>query len=497
MRSWFITGPCSKAAVVDAYPRRGTVDPRRWKNRFVSTRWNMQTLTPERAIGEERIDARVSSKAGCAPLENRSLKRRYAVGFIWSLAGSVIARGLTVAAGYFVARFLAQAQFGEYGIIVSTAAMFQVLAGVGMGMTATKHVAQYRADDPVRAGRIIALAGTVSLVSGLILAVLVFVAANWLASTMLDAPHLAPLLRIASLILLFGTLEGAITGALAGFEAFRIMAGVSLASGLVSFPLIVIGVYMGGLFGAVMGLAAAFLVSALLNGIALLRICRQRGVRISFRKLSAEKAVFFRFSLPLVFAGMLGNPVFWACNVMLVQQAGGYREMALMNAANYWRALLLFVPSVVNRIVVPIVSSLSADNASKSILRILGYNVGVNLVVAAVPMAGIALLADTIMGGYGEEFVAGKWVLLVLAFSAIPAALVNSIKEVFVALGRAWLYLGLVVLWSVTLLAASWFWVENGALGLACAHVLAYLFLFIVELVLVVRLAKHFKEGRC
>ncbi|MFH1999118.1 MAG: oligosaccharide flippase family protein [Planctomycetota bacterium] len=456
----------------------------------------MRTLTRElveRGARSETRKREVSFPSAPAPL---SLKRRYALSLFWSLAGSVVARGMTVATGYIVARTLAHEQFGEFGIILSTAAMFQVLAGVGMGMTATKHVAQFRTSDPNRAGRIIGLACTVSLVSGMAFAAFVFVAAPWLAIELLAAPHMAPLLRIASMILLFGTMEGAVTGALAGFEAFKTMAGVSLAAGLVSFPLIAGGVYMAGLPGAVTGLAAAFFVSVLFNGHALLRLCRERAIRISFREMGAEKSIFYRFSLPLVFAGMLGNPVFWACNILLVQQQGGYGQMALMNAANYWRSLLLFVPSVVNRIVVPMVSHLAVSREPGSVFRILGFNIGLNLVVAAVPVAAIMLFADTIMAGYGPEFVAGKGVLLVLAASAIPAAIVNSVKEVFVALGRAWLYLGFVVFWSAALLVASYLWVGQGAFGLANANLFAYLLLFVVEMLFVVHFVRVFKREK-
>ena len=55
--------------------------------------------------------------------------------------------------------------------------------------------------------------------------------------------HLTDVLRIGSIILLFNALNGAQGGALAGFEAFKTIARISLFVGLADLPLIVGGCY--------------------------------------------------------------------------------------------------------------------------------------------------------------------------------------------------------------------------------------------------------------
>ena len=52
-----------------------------------------------------------------------------------------------------VARLLGRESFGRFGIIGGTIATFTVVATMGMGIAATKLVAQNRAKDPARAGR--------------------------------------------------------------------------------------------------------------------------------------------------------------------------------------------------------------------------------------------------------------------------------------------------------------------------------------------------------
>jgi hypothetical protein len=94
-------------------------------------------------------------------VEASDIGTRLSRGIFWSMAGSVISRGLMLCATVLVARMLGKTVYGELGMIQSTVGMFGVFAGFGLGLTATKHVAEFRQSDPERAGRIIGLSGYV------------------------------------------------------------------------------------------------------------------------------------------------------------------------------------------------------------------------------------------------------------------------------------------------------------------------------------------------
>src|ERR1035437_5586151 len=78
---------------------------------------------------------------------------RLAHGVFWSFSGTVVARALGLIASIIVARLLGRGAYGELGIIQSTVGMFGLFAGFGMGITATKFVAEYRKTDPEQIGR--------------------------------------------------------------------------------------------------------------------------------------------------------------------------------------------------------------------------------------------------------------------------------------------------------------------------------------------------------
>src|SRR5208337_2987904 len=111
---------------------------------------------------------------------------------------------------------------------------------------------------------------------------LVILLAPYLAQHVLAAPQLAAPLAIGAGLVFFGALNGAQTGALAGFEAFKTMARVNIFAGVASFPLIVLGVWRGGLQGAIWGSVAALAINWGLNNRALRRECTSAKISYQF-----------------------------------------------------------------------------------------------------------------------------------------------------------------------------------------------------------------------
>ncbi|MCL4207862.1 MAG: oligosaccharide flippase family protein [Pirellulaceae bacterium] len=414
-----------------------------------------------------------------ARIEASPLGARLARGVFWSIAGAVISRGLMLVATIVVARLLGKTVFGELGIIQSTVGMFGVFAGFGLGVTATKHVAEFREKDPARAGRIIVIAWLVAAVSGGLLALGLLLFAPWLAAHTLNAPHLAGVLRIGALILFISAVNSAQTGALAGFEAFRTIARVNLIAGLLSFPMLIAGAYVGGLTGAVWALAINLAINWLLNHLALRQEAARCRVPLRFKNCRQELPVLWRFSLPAVLAGSMVGPVNWACGAMLVHQPNGYAEMGVFNAANQWRLTILFIPSLLATVVLPLLTNLDASANTREYRRILKLNTLLNGGVALAFILPLVLFADTIMQIYGPGYSdEGANVLRVLATTAFLMAVSNVVGSAIASKGRMWIGFTFNALWAIVLMAASAVLLDlgYGALGLAYATLISYVF---------------------
>ena len=85
--------------------------------------------------------------------DHGTIRSRLAHGVLWSLVGAVASQAFSLVAQIIAAHILGKSDFGRLGIINNTAGMFGVLAGFGLGLAATKFIAQYRITDPERAGR--------------------------------------------------------------------------------------------------------------------------------------------------------------------------------------------------------------------------------------------------------------------------------------------------------------------------------------------------------
>ena len=410
-------------------------------------------------------------------VESSPLGSRMVRGAFWSLGGAVISRGLMLIASILVARMLGREVYGEYGMIRTTVNMFLVFAGFGLGMTATKHVAECWETDPARAGRIMAISGLFAVGTGTIVAVGLYVFAPWVATHTINAPYLIGELRIGAFILLLNAVNGAQTGALAGFEAFKSIAKVNLWTGLASFPLLLGGAYWGGLRGAVWALAGNMAISWLLNHLALRRESAHHKVPFSSKGCFAEWPILWRFSLPAALGGIMVSPVLWACSAMLVNQPDGYGQMGLFDAANQWRMAILFIPGVIGQIVLPMLSNLNGLDDQLRYQKALKYNAFITGGVALAVALPVALLAPSIMRSYGPGFEEGSLALVLLAISTVLVALNTVVGQAIASKGRMWIGFLFNLMWAIFLLVCSYYFIKKGygVNGLAMASIIAYL----------------------
>lgn len=88
---------------------------------------------------------------------------------------------------FLLARILGQVGFGEYGMINTTAGMIGGMAGLGIGTTVVKHIAEFKTSYPEKASRILALSSGITWISSLLYAGMVVVLAPWIAARALAA----------------------------------------------------------------------------------------------------------------------------------------------------------------------------------------------------------------------------------------------------------------------------------------------------------------------
>lgn len=398
---------------------------------------------------------------------------RLARGIFWSIFGTVISRILFLGATALVARILGTSIYGELGMIQSTVGMVSVFAGFGLGLTAIKYVAEFRQNDPDRTGRIIGLSRLVAMVSGSLMALALLIFAPILADSIINAPHLLVALRISAMMIFINSLTGAQTGALAGFEAFKSIAFVNFIVGIISFPILVWGAYLGGLRGAVLALTFNSGINWLFNYFALRKETSRYKVPFTFLGFRQELSILLIFSLPAVLSDLLVAPVKWLCNALLVNQPSGYSSMGLFTAVLTFQGLLLFAGKMLNSPLLSMISNKESKKSNKiNIVNILSsWILGVFF---AIPLLCFPEIAKMIFGKnyYSYNF---KVTFSIIIFCTCIMMFKQGLTRIVIASNLLWWGFFSNTIWGIILIPSAFFFVRLGAFGLAISYFIAYI----------------------
>lgn len=405
-------------------------------------------------------------------LPEKSLRMRFAAGAFWSLVGVAIAQGSSLAALLVTARILGKAGFGELGMIQSTTGMFGVFAGFGLGITVTKHVAEFRRSDPLRAGRVVGLSIVVALISASIVIVFLAVFSPYLAAKIIDAPYLAAELRLACGLLFFNTLIGVQNGALAGLEAFKTIAKVNICRGIVVFPLVIIGASLLGLSGALIGLVAAAGIGWFINYSALFRVARKVGIHRFFRNIRLELPILWAFSAPAFFSGAMVTPIMWFARVLFVNQPDGYAQMGVFTAATCFQSAMNLVGGTIGTVLLPLLASKDAGAS----MRFERGNILISWAIGVLPTLPLICFPEVIGKLLGPQYSGPSFnhtFVITMCYTCIMLYK-QGLARILVTNNLMWWTVLSNFVWGGLLILAAWKLRGLGSTGLAAAFLLAY-----------------------
>ena len=408
---------------------------------------------------------------------DRVIRHQLARNLSWQMAGTLISSAFALGSSIGVARLLGREHFGEYGIVIGTVQTFAAFAAAGLGLTNTRYIARLRKSDAETASEIIGMSALVSCCAGVLLGGALHFAAPWLAARTLGAPYLAPLLSAGAIAIVASSINSAQLGVLAGCEAFRTLALVNVARSAITAPAILAGAWMGGLGGVVWGYVITTVITCIVTEYAVTIERRRAGLRLRFR-ISAERLrILWTYSTPALVAGVVVTPAMWLAASLLVNKPGGYLEMGVFSAAVQWRTVMLFVPSNLGQVLLPMFAASSVQSNPKGQEALLWNVVRANAVYTVFTAAVIVAMSHFIMRAYGPEFARGGAVLSLTAVSTCLLCIQLPIGHFLIAVGEMWLCAAMNTTWGILLVFGTWLFVGKGALGaigLALAYLLAY-----------------------
>ena len=415
---------------------------------------------------------------------------RLKFGAFWSVLNVGITQPLTMLTSIVLARILGVSAFGELSMIRSTLLMLGVLAGTGLGIAATRHIAEYRELDPEQAGRILALLSIVGSIIGILASMLCFVFASTLAVSVMHSDKLVMPLKVGSLLLLLNTLNGVNVGVLAGLEAYRAIAVLGLLEGVLNLFFITGGAWMMGVSGAVGGMLVAVAISLLVKHMVVKHACAQFGISFIRQGWWAQMPMLRQVAIPSVIIAASVQPFEWLGRLILSHQTNGFAEVGVFGVVQSWAQVMLVLPAQVTVPSMAIFASLYARGEYSSFRRLFSTNL--KLVAGLCVLTSLPMLFFTtqLMELYGPSFMVGVPALRVMVVTYSIAVVTMVFSEVLVASDRVWIQSAQKFLWGITMVSAAYFLADRGVIGLAFAYAIGNFFFLLAQISAMVALVR-------
>lgn len=400
---------------------------------------------------------------------NKNLfKSSFAINSLWAIMSLFVSKGLNFITIAYVAKTIGPKQFGEFNVIQTTVGLFGTVSGLGLGLAATKLIAEFRDVDQKKVGEIIGSLFLLSNIISVIVFVIFFISSTWIAESLLGNPNLSILLKITSFIVVLDAMIGVQNGILSGLESFRDITFVNAIVGLVSSPLMIIGTLYLGLTGLVIMLLASRAINVWINSFYLNKNYRNFKIAVkTFLKKDKLKPIF-GISIPSFLSSMATSPVNWISTTIFVNQPMGFSALGIYNAANQLRQFVLFLPDSAGKVSIPAMANAFGNGDFIKFRSTVLTTFLWNLVLSLGPAIVIFFFSGIFKNFIGKEYVISTNLILIILATGILVALNNAIGYIFICSNLIWYDLLLRIFWGITLIVLLLLYGRyNGVIGYA------------------------------
>lgn len=397
------------------------------------------------------------------------------VGQIGLSSGSaVIVQGTTLLLVVFLSNLLGPSGLARFAVTQNTVTAISSVAQAGLSLTASTYIAKYHFRDDSLTRQILRLCLGVTLVLGCVVAGILALGSNLIATEIYGDGKLANMVLIAAATLPFAAVVLTQNGVLNGFARYKSQFWTAVVSSAILLAAAGLGAVFWGAMGSALGFAGATLVRAtILWRVIALHVPSPAAKDFSLRETWSR---IRNFAIPAGLAGLTLTPSTWLASALLLNFRG-LEELGVFLAALSIRSAVSFLPQQIGTTFLPYFLRLDGNsgvNESYYFGRILALMTGVAVIVS-VP---IALFSPYILSVFGSEFIAGSTILNCLLLGVVIESASLAFSNRYAARERMWSVLLFftfpkdILLVIVAFVAIPTF----GGLGLAIAYLTSALY---------------------
>jgi len=405
--------------------------------------------------------------------EFTKVQKKIVRGTFWMFVGVLISKIFDLTSLFFVARYLPVEDFGKLSIIKSSVQTFVIFTTASLGLTATKYMAKLFPQDKEKTSIVLSFLRLIIPILGFVLSLIIFFFSDIIAQYLFNDLSLVTATKLMAVAFFFSSLNAFQKGVLAGFEEFKIISILSIASGSLNGVLMIFSAYHYGLTGTFFVIAINSFFIWLISIYFTNRSISKRQIEFKLGRFNYIKSILFSFTIPSFMSGLLVTPTIWYCNLLLIGISDGYVEMALYTAAYNLALLTITINSVIGKVFYPIVMKSFNKN-----------NIFIDKINLILPfMLGVAIntpliIFPEVMGfAYGVKYNnhhAYLTLVLILNFTIIMA-FKDGIARNFAAANLMWFSFFSNLMWASMAIISMNFLKDEGSIGRALSFLLAYI----------------------
>ncbi|MFV0943005.1 oligosaccharide flippase family protein [Bacillus pacificus] len=394
-------------------------------------------------------------------------------GILWIGLGSVISSASVYVSALIIARVLGIEMYGKYAIIQSNVYTFATIASAGLGITVTKFVSQYRNSNKEKCAEVISNLRIISLMTSIMFTVIIIGFSSYYATHILKDSEIIILLRIAAFYVLFTTLNAFQVGALLGFELFKKVARVNLFQGIFNIVITSMFTVLFGITGAIFALTFSSFLLWIYNYVMLKKIYKDKDISLTIVN-KFDREITYGFLLPAALCGIVSGIITWGSTNLIVTLKDGYNELAMYNAANNYKTIILYIPNLIGRVVLPTLSNYKSTQKKHRYNSLVKANFAINIAISAFVGAVIVINSKLFFGLYGNDFYDHNILMIVIIIGAILDVTTNLIFQLLVVENKMWSQFLVIVLRYVALLIVTFAFKDTlGGLALGLGYLVS------------------------
>ena len=364
----------------------------------------------------------------------REVLSKGAIAFILKIMGA----GLAFLFHMAIARYLGASGSGVYFLSLTIITFVATVTRLGMDNSVTRFVSAYASEQKwVKVKGIVRYALLFTLVLALIISVVLFYSADWLASTVFDMAELAIPLQLMSLIITPLALMTLYAKALQGLK--RVRDAMLMQSVLTPLLACIALYYLAPLYGNT-GAISAYGIGVVITLI--FGFWQWQRAKSAWKQIHAAFSAkkLLASSLPLLGAEIL-KQVMQALPLILLGVWGSSVDVGLFGVAQRTASLVSLVLIAANIIVAPKLAELYQQKNMLALGRIARQGSLLMTAMAAPALLLFLIAPQWVMSLFGAEFAVGWRLLVIMALGQLINVMTGSVGFLLMMTGNERSYL--------------------------------------------------------